>query len=58
MQHRQLGSTSGRQANQALVVQLRATATARGATQAQIALAWLLAQQPWIPLHDPAGASR
>jgi len=36
------------QANQALVVQLREIATAKGATPAQIALAWLLAQQRWI----------
>ena len=35
-------------ANQALVDVVRALAAARGATPAQIALAWLLAQQPWI----------
>jgi aryl-alcohol dehydrogenase-like predicted oxidoreductase len=37
-----------RQANQALVQALGAIAAARGATPAQIALAWLLAQRPWI----------
>ena len=35
-------------ANQALVDQVKALATAKGATPGQIALAWLLAQQPWI----------
>lgn len=35
-------------ANQALVDLLTTIATARGATPAQVALAWLLAQQPWI----------
>jgi aryl-alcohol dehydrogenase-like predicted oxidoreductase len=35
-------------ANQALVARVRALAEARGATPGQIALAWLLAQQPWI----------
>jgi aryl-alcohol dehydrogenase-like predicted oxidoreductase len=37
-----------RQANQALVDLLAATATRRNATPAQVALAWLLAQKPWI----------
>ena len=37
-----------RQANQGLVEALKGIATARGATPAQIALAWLLAQRPWI----------
>ena len=37
-----------RLANQTLVAALTRIATARGATPAQIALAWLLAQQPWI----------
>jgi aryl-alcohol dehydrogenase-like predicted oxidoreductase len=37
-----------RQANQALVQALSVIAAARGATPAQIALAWLLAQRPWI----------
>ncbi|MEV0457668.1 aldo/keto reductase [Catellatospora methionotrophica] len=37
-----------RRANQALVDLLATIAAGRGATSAQIALAWLLAQQPWI----------
>lgn len=37
-----------RKANQALVVLLGEIAAAKGATPAQIALAWLLAQKPWI----------
>jgi aryl-alcohol dehydrogenase-like predicted oxidoreductase len=37
-----------RQANQALVDLLRRVAVRKNATPAQIALAWLLAQKPWI----------
>ncbi|MHC1652892.1 aldo/keto reductase [Stenotrophomonas maltophilia] len=37
-----------RRANQALVDRISAIAAARGATPAQVALAWLLAQAPWI----------
>jgi aryl-alcohol dehydrogenase-like predicted oxidoreductase len=37
-----------RKANQALVELLRTVARQKGATPAQIALAWLLAQRPWI----------
>ncbi|MFI6742819.1 aldo/keto reductase [Nonomuraea sp. NPDC050451] len=37
-----------RKANQALVDLLGAIARSKGATPAQIALAWLLAQHPWI----------
>ena len=37
-----------RQANQALVDLLRVIGGRKGATPAQIALAWLLAQKPWI----------
>jgi aryl-alcohol dehydrogenase-like predicted oxidoreductase len=37
-----------RVANQALVDLLAALAARKGATTAQVALAWLLAQQPWI----------
>jgi aryl-alcohol dehydrogenase-like predicted oxidoreductase len=37
-----------RAANQAIVDHVRALADAKGATPGQIALAWLLAQQPWI----------
>jgi aryl-alcohol dehydrogenase-like predicted oxidoreductase len=35
-------------ANQALVAYVRTIAEAKGVTPGQIALAWLLAQQPWI----------
>jgi aryl-alcohol dehydrogenase-like predicted oxidoreductase len=41
-------SPEARKANQALVEELTAIAAARGATPAQVALAWLLAQKPWI----------
>lgn len=37
-----------RQANQALVDLLRTVAASKDATPAQVALAWLLAQKPWI----------
>src|SRR6201996_2459767 len=37
-----------RAANQALVDRLGEIAAAKGATKAQIAIAWLLAQKPWI----------
>ncbi len=37
-----------RAANEGFVAMLRELADARGATPAQIALAWLLAQRPWI----------
>ncbi|HKR88753.1 MAG TPA: aldo/keto reductase [Phenylobacterium sp.] len=37
-----------RAANQALVVEIGRIAASKGATPAQIALAWLLAQKPWI----------
>ncbi|WP_328474221.1 aldo/keto reductase [Actinoplanes sp. NBC_00393] len=39
---------AARQANQALVDLLSTVAARKNATVAQIALAWLLAQQPWI----------
>ena len=35
-------------ANQALVTHVRSLAEAKGSTPGQVALAWLLAQQPWI----------
>jgi aryl-alcohol dehydrogenase-like predicted oxidoreductase len=35
-------------ANEALVERVRALAAAKGASPGQVALAWLLAQQPWI----------
>ena len=41
-------TAQARQANQLLVEALKGLAAARGATPAQIALAWLLAQKPWI----------
>lgn len=41
-------SSSARKANQALVDLLGEIAAARKVTPAQIALAWLLAQKPWI----------
>ncbi len=41
-------SDDNRKANQALVDLLGKKATERNATPAQIALAWLLAQKPWI----------
>ena len=37
-----------RRANQALVDLLKSIGEKKGATPAQIALAWLLAQKPWI----------
>jgi aryl-alcohol dehydrogenase-like predicted oxidoreductase len=46
-------------ANQALVDLLGATAAQKGATPAQIALAWLLAQKPWIaPIPGTTKLSR
>jgi aryl-alcohol dehydrogenase-like predicted oxidoreductase len=41
-------SEENRKANQKLVDALSAIATEKGATNAQIALAWLLAQKPWM----------
>ena len=41
-------SPEARAANQALVERIGALATRKGVTRAQIALAWVLAQQPWI----------
>jgi aryl-alcohol dehydrogenase-like predicted oxidoreductase len=41
-------TAENRKANQALVDQLGSIASDKGATSAQIALAWLLAQKPWI----------
>jgi pyridoxine 4-dehydrogenase len=52
-------SPEARKANQALVDELGAIATAKGATRAQIALAWLLAQKPWIvPIPGTTKAHR
>jgi aryl-alcohol dehydrogenase-like predicted oxidoreductase len=41
-------SPEARKANQALVDEIAGLASAKGATAAQIALAWVLAQKPWI----------
>jgi aryl-alcohol dehydrogenase-like predicted oxidoreductase len=41
-------SPEARQANQALVDLIRSVGKRHGATPAQVALAWLLAQKPWI----------
>lgn len=41
-------AAEARQANAKLVEAVTAIATSKGATPAQIALAWLLAQKPWI----------
>jgi len=41
-------TAEARKANQALVDLLKSIATRKGATPAQVALAWILAQKPWI----------
>jgi len=41
-------SAEARKANQGIVDVVRAIATRKAASPAQIALAWLLAQKPWI----------
>jgi len=41
-------SSEARKANRALVGRLGQIASGKGATPAQVALAWLLAQKPWI----------
>ena len=41
-------SPEARKANMALVDVVKAVASRKGATPAQVALAWLLAQKPWI----------
>ncbi|GCE76930.1 aldo/keto reductase [Cellulomonas biazotea] len=41
-------TAENRTANEALVAHVRALADARGGTPGQVALAWLLAQQPWV----------
>jgi putative oxidoreductase (related to aryl-alcohol dehydrogenases) len=46
-------------ANQALVEHVRALAAAKDVTPGQVALAWLLAQQPWVvPIPGTRRASR
>jgi aryl-alcohol dehydrogenase-like predicted oxidoreductase len=48
-----------RRANLALVDALRAIASGKGATPAQIALAWILAQKPWMsPIPGTTKQSR
>ena len=52
-------SPEARKANQALVDLLGKVAAQKGATPAQIALAWLLAQKPWIvPIPGTRKVSR
>jgi aryl-alcohol dehydrogenase-like predicted oxidoreductase len=52
-------SPEARKANQSLVDELGAIAAAQGATKAQIALAWLLAQKPWVvPIPGTTKAHR
>ncbi len=41
-------TAEARKTNQSLVDRLEEIAQQKGATKAQIALAWLLAQKPWI----------
>jgi aryl-alcohol dehydrogenase-like predicted oxidoreductase len=50
-------SEENRKANQALVDLLGRIAAEKRATPAQIALAWLLAQRPWISCRSPAPRS-
>jgi aryl-alcohol dehydrogenase-like predicted oxidoreductase len=52
-------AVEARKANQALVDQVGSIARAKGVTPAQIALAWLLAQKPWIvPIPGTTKVSR
>jgi aryl-alcohol dehydrogenase-like predicted oxidoreductase len=52
-------SAEARKANQGLVDLLRSIAEPKGATPAQVALAWLLAQKPWIvPIPGTTKVSR
>jgi aryl-alcohol dehydrogenase-like predicted oxidoreductase len=52
-------SEENRKANQALVDALSDIAVAKGATNAQVAIAWLLAQKPWIvPIPGTTKISR
>jgi len=52
-------SPAARNANQALVDLIRSIGARHGATPAQIALAWLLAQKPWIvPLFGTRSLDR
>lgn len=52
-------TVEARQANQAVVDALSTIAARKGATPGQVALAWLLAQQPWIvPIPGTRRVSR
>ena len=52
-------TADNRDANQALLDKVRALAAAHDATPGQVALAWLLAQQPWIvPIPGTRRAER
>ena len=52
-------SPAARNANQALVDLIRSVGARHGATPAQVALAWLLAQKPWIvPLFGTRSLDR
>ena len=52
-------SAQARQANMALVAVITCVADRKGATPAQVALAWLLAQRPWIvPIPGTTKLSR
>jgi aryl-alcohol dehydrogenase-like predicted oxidoreductase len=52
-------NAEARKANLALVEALRRTASGKGATPAQIALAWILAQKPWMsPIPGTTKRSR
>ena len=43
-----IGAAENLEANQAIVARVRELAAEKGASPGQLALAWLLAQQPWI----------
>jgi len=52
-------STDARRANRPLVDRLEAIAATKGVTPAQVALAWILAQKPWIvPIPGTTKAQR
>lgn len=52
-------TTDARRANQSLIARLHDIAAAKKATPAQIAIAWLLAQKPWIvPIPGTTKLSR
>lgn len=52
-------ASEAREANQTLVALIRSVGERTGATPAQVALAWLLAQTPWIvPLSGTRSSER